>query len=179
MENKMKYPFLTTPIFICLMILVSACSNDVVTPQPTLDMSQVRSLLPTQSPADVDAMAQLADEETLQLGQGVYEQSCAECHGIDGEGQFPDDPMKPDETGRIGAPPHNGDGHTWHHDDDLIIQIINEGGMGTADSFYPMPAFGETLTQEEIGAVVAYIKTFWTEEQRMIQAERTLQVANQ
>jgi len=175
----MKYPFLTTLILICLMMLVSACSNDVATPQPTLDMSQVRSMSPTLSPANVEALTQLANEETLQLGQVVYEQSCAECHGIDGEGQLPDDPMKPDETGRFGAPPHNGDGHTWHHDDDLIIQIINEGGMGTADSFYPMPAFGKMLTQEEIGAVVAYIKTFWTEEQRMIQAERTLQVANQ
>lgn len=171
-----KY-FIVLSLLICTMV-ISACSA-TETPQPTVDMNQVRSLLPTMSPADVEALAQLADEETLQLGQVVYEQSCAECHGIEGEGQFPDNPMQPDETGRFGAPPHNGDGHTWHHDDNLILQIINEGGMGSADSFYPMPAFGETLTQEEIGAVVAYIKTFWTEEQRMIQAERTLQVANQ
>ena len=169
--------------FIVLSLLIgsmaiSACSA-TATPQATVDMSQVRSLLPTISPADVETSAQLADEETLELGRSVYELSCAECHGIDGEGQFPDNPMQPDETGRFGAPPHNGNGHTWHHDDNLIIQIINEGGMGTADDFYPMPAFGETLTQEEITAVVAYIKTLWTEEQRTIQAERTLQIANQ
>lgn len=175
----MKYPVAMLLIFICLIILSSACSNDVATPQPTLDMSQVRSLLPTISPANIEELAQLADEETLQLGQVVYEQRCAECHGIDGEGQFPDAPMQPDETGRFGAPPHNENGHTWHHDDNLIYQIINEGGMGTADAFYPMPAFGEILTQEEIVAVVAYIKTFWTEEQRLMQAERTLQVAEQ
>lgn len=174
----MKYKYFTgLSLVICLMI-VSACSATEA-PQPTLDMSQVRSLLPTVSPADVEGLAQLADEDTLQLGKTVYEQSCAECHGIDGEGQFPDNPMQPDETGRIGAPPHNGNGHTWHHDDNLILQIINEGGMGTVDSFYPMPAFGDTLTQEEITSVVAYIKTFWTEEQRMIQAERTLQIPNQ
>jgi len=173
----LKYKYFTGLSLVICLTIVSACSATEA-PKPTLDMSQVRSLLPTVSPADVEGLAQLADEDTLQLGKTVYEQSCAECHGIDGEGQFPDNPMQPDETGRIGAPPHNGNGHTWHHDDNLILQIINEGGMGTADSFYPMPAFGDTLTQEEITSVVAYIKTFWTEEQRMIQAERTLQIAN-
>lgn len=174
----MIYKLKTLFILIGCLLILSACS-ETATPPPTIDMSQVRSLLPTTSPDDVQALAQLVDEETLQLGQAVYEQSCAACHGIDGEGQFPDTPMQPDDTGRFGAPPHNGDGHTWHHDDNLILQIINDGGMGTADAFYPMPAFGDILSQEEIETVVAYIKTFWTEEQRMIQAERTIQVANQ
>ncbi|PJF39259.1 MAG: cytochrome C, partial [Phototrophicales bacterium] len=34
-------------------------------------------------------------------------------------------------------------------------------------------------SQAEIEAVIAYIKSFWTEEQRLIQAERTLQKMNQ
>jgi mono/diheme cytochrome c family protein len=174
----LNYKRSTFAVLIFCLVLVSACT-DTATPQPTLDISQVRSLKPTVSPDDVEALAQLADKETLQWGEGIYVQSCAECHGIDGEGQFPDDPMKPDETGRFGAPPHNGNGHTWHHDDDLILKTINGGGMGSADTFYPMPAFGDTLSQEDIGAVLAYIKSFWTEEQRMIQAERTLQIANQ
>jgi mono/diheme cytochrome c family protein len=36
-----------------------------------------------------------------------------------------------------------------------------------------MPAFAETLTDAEVEAVLAYIKTMWTEEQREIQADVT------
>lgn len=124
--------------------------------------------------ADVAALAQLADEATLAQGQALYLSQCAACHGIDGEGQFPDNPMQPDATGRIGAPPHDKTGHTWHHDDDLLTQIVKEGGMGTPDRFYPMPGFGDQLDDAEIDAVLAYIKTMWTTQQRHIQAERTL-----
>ena len=114
-----------------------------------------------------------ADPAQLALGEQVYRQHCAECHGANGEGQRPDAPLQKDETGRFPAPPHDGTGHTWHHGDDLLIRIIVEGGMGTPEDFYEMPAFGEVLTDEEIQAVLAYIKTFWTEEQRAIQQERT------
>lgn len=114
----------------------------------------------------------------LALGQQTYQQHCAECHGINGEGQRPDAPLQKDETGRFPAPPHDGSGHTWHHDDDLIIQIIHDGGMGPPDEFYEMPAFGDVLTDEEIYAVLAYIKTFWTDAQRALQQERTNAVHN-
>ena len=53
----------------------------------------------------------------------------------------------------------------------LLYQIVAEGGSGTADRFYPMPAFGDQLTTEEIEAVLFYIKTYWTEEERQRQAE--------
>lgn len=170
----MRFSLLMT---VC-MILMTACASEP-TPQPTLDASQVRGLMPTISPEEVQARAQLADEDTLSLGQTVYEQHCAECHGVDGEGQFPDAPMEPDETGRIGAPPHDGTGHTWHHDDGLLIDYVINGGKGNPEQFYPMPGFGDILSDAEIEAVVAYLKTFWTEEQRMMQAERSLQAESQ
>lgn len=174
----LKHRLLFVVILSSFGIVVGACT-DTVTPQPTLDLSQVRGLLPTVSPTEITEYAQLADEATLNMGQTVYEQHCAECHGINGEGQFPDAPMEPDETGRMGAPPHNSDGHTWHHDDGLLIDYVINGGRGTPEQFYPMPAFGDVLSEAEIGAVIAYIKSFWSEEQRLIQAERSLQVANQ
>lgn len=119
------------------------------------------------------------DPAQLALGEQVYRQRCAECHGINGEGQRPDAPLQKDETGRFPAPPHDDTGHTWHHDDDLIIRIIVEGGMGPPDEFYEMPAFGDLLTDEEINAALAYIKTFWTDEQRALQQERTNAVRSQ
>lgn len=117
--------------------------------------------------------------ESYVLGQTVYEAQCASCHGIEGEGQFPDAPLEPDITGRYGAPPHDETGHTWHHDDDLLIQIIREGGMGDPVNFYTMPALESVLSDEEIEAVLAYIKTMWTQEQIDAQRERTLAIREQ
>ena len=36
-----------------------------------------------------------------------------------------------------------------------------------------MPAFGETLAPEQIRAVIDYLKTLWTPEQRQFQSEET------
>lgn len=120
-----------------------------------------------------------AGSETYTLGQTVYSTQCSTCHGTNGEGQFPDAPLQPDITGRYGAPPHDDTGHTWHHDDDLLIQIIREGGMGDPVNFYVMPALESVLSEREIEAVIAYIKTMWTEEQQAAQRERTLAVRAQ
>lgn len=167
-----------TLIITCMSVIwLAACSSTQTTPQP-LALDNVRTILPTVPAANVSNLAQLADEATLQLGNELYDANCAACHGINGEGQFPDAPMQPDDTGRIGAPPHNGDGHTWHHDDYLLFEIVHDGGMGL-EGFYPMPAFGDQLSDDEIVAVLEYIKTMWTPQQRMIQAERTLLASTQ
>lgn len=142
----------------------------------TLPASGIRTIT-DEDPIPQDqiiAYAQLADPQTLVLGEQVYVAECASCHGLDGEGQFPQAPLQPDDTGRIGAPPHDSTGHTWHHDDDLLIRYVIEGGQAPPDRFYPMPAFGDRLSESEVLAVIAYIKTMWTEEERMIQAQRTL-----
>lgn len=119
------------------------------------------------------------ESETYTLGQSVYNTQCAACHGINGEGQFPDAPLERDITGRFGAPPHDETGHTWHHDDDLIIRMVVEGGMGDPVNFYSMPAFESILSDEEVRAVIAYIKTLWTPEIQETQGERTQAVRAQ
>lgn len=121
----------------------------------------------------------IAGSETYLLGQSVYNAQCASCHGVNGDGQFPDAPLEPDITGRYGAPPHDESGHTWHHDDDLLIRIIREGGMGDPVNFYVMPALGSVLSDTETEAVIAYIKTMWTSEQQTAQREGTLAVRAQ
>lgn len=144
-------------LLILLAFGISACnsSNNSENSQP--------SVLPT-SPS----LAQ-----RLEDGAVVYTTYCAVCHGVNGEGQNPEDPYAQDENGRFLAPPHNENGHTWHHGDDVLIQIVNEGGMGEPNFFNEMPAFGEILSDDQIEAVLTYIKTFWTEEQRATQKERT------
>lgn len=143
-------------LLILMMLGVTACSSDNNNVQRETDN------VPT-SPA----LAALVDGET------AYNTYCAACHGISGEGQNPEDPYAKDENGKFLAPPHNDTGHTWHHGDDVLIQIINEGGMGDVQFFNVMPAFGELLSADQIEAALTYIKTFWTEEQRTTQKERT------
>ncbi|MDZ4770376.1 MAG: cytochrome c [Chloroflexota bacterium] len=111
------------------------------------------------------------DNEEIAQGQQLYAQNCASCHGANGEGQFPNAPNQPDATGRVGAPPHNETGHTWHHTDDFLIRYTREGGVSLTDpaNFYPMPAFGDQLSDAQIALVTAYIKTMWNDEQRTSQ----------
>lgn len=115
------------------------------------------------------------DSDQISQGQQLYSQYCSSCHGVNGEGQFPSAPTERDATGRFGAPPHNGNGHTWHHGDAMLIEYVRNGGISLSDpvNWYPMPAFGEQLTNEQITLTLAYIKTFWSDEQRTRQAEMT------
>jgi mono/diheme cytochrome c family protein len=45
--------------------------------------------------------------------------------------------------------------------------------MGIPEDVPRMPTWKGTLTEEEVAAILAYIKTWWTDEQRQIQAEIT------
>ena len=60
------------------------------------------------------------------------------------------------------APPHDATGHTWHHDDMTLFRITKEGPAAYPKD-YPtdMPAFEGRLTDEDIAAVIAFIKSTW------------------
>lgn len=104
-------------------------------------------------------------------GQILYEENCASCHGINGEGQYPDDPYKIDESGLAGAPPHDVTGHTWHHPDQVLIATVYNGQ--NLPNFHPMPAFKDKLSIDEIISVIAYIKTWWGTEELDVQRGAT------
>ncbi|MCB0197124.1 MAG: cytochrome c [Anaerolineae bacterium] len=95
-------------------------------------------------------------DDQLALGETVYETNCAACHGIEGEGQ-PNWKI-PDQNGVLPAPPHDSTGHTWHHADEQLLGIIANGGS-MPDS--AMPGYQHILSDEEMVAVLGYIKTFW------------------
>lgn len=111
------------------------------------------------------------------LGMSVYTARCASCHGAQLEGQ----PNWRDKLpgGRMPAPPHDASGHTWHHPDAVLFGITKHGlipGKYAPPSYQSdMPAFGGTLSDEEIWAVLAYIKSSWPQEMRKAQREVSLQ----
>ena len=119
-----------------------------------------------------DAMPNIDPEDKTQvaLGQGVYGAQCARCHGSNLEGQ----PNWQDRlaNGRLPAPPHDASGHTWHHPDAQLFDITKHGLAPYAPAGYQsdMPAFDGTLSDDQIEAVLAYIKSRWPADIRGRQA---------
>jgi mono/diheme cytochrome c family protein len=113
---------------------------------------------------------------TDSVGEAVYVQQCASCHGVNLEGQ-PDWKIQ-NEDGSFRAPPHDDSGHTWHHGDPTLLEAIRLGGARFNDlnigGTSPMPAYGEILSDEEITAILIYIKSNWTEENQAWQQEATI-----
>lgn len=110
------------------------------------------------------------------LGRKVYQANCASCHGARGEGQS--GWKTPRSDGTYLPPPHDSSGHTWHHSDRQLLDIIRRGGQaayGTNGFTSGMPAWGDRLTEGELTAVLAYIKTFWGPKERDAQANISAQ----
>lgn len=107
------------------------------------------------------------NQALVQQGAGIYAQNCASCHGADLEGEPDWRTANPDGTLR--APPHDETGHTWHHADDLLFRITKVGtakAAGLTDYDSNMPGFEGVLSDEEIVAVLSWIKAQWPEEVR-------------
>ncbi len=66
------------------------------------------------------------DPPLLSQGATLYQQYCATCHGANLEGA--PDWKKPLADGSLPPPPHDDSGHTWHHPDFLLLQIMAQGG---------------------------------------------------
>lgn len=104
-------------------------------------------------------------------GRQLYMDHCARCHGAQLEGQPDWMVRKPD--GRLPAPPHDASGHTWHHSNGQLLTIVRDGLEAIAPGYATdMPAFGETLTDEQILAILEFIKSTWPERERAFQAAR-------
>ena len=107
--------------------------------------------------------------EVIDEGRTIYEAQCAACHGANLEGQPDWRSQLP--SGRLPAPPHDASGHTWHHPDDILFRIVKEGTAAIVGNGYEsdMPGFGDVLSDAEIRAVLAYIKSTWPERERTYQ----------
>ena len=113
------------------------------------------------------------DPALVAQGQQVYDQNCASCHGPNAEGA--PNWEEPNELGNLPPPPHDDSGHTWRHGDGQLFEII-QNGMRDPFNKTPeltMPAFGDTLTDQEIRAVIAYLKSLWSEEHRRYQLQES------
>lgn len=116
------------------------------------------------------------DHRNLDAGRSLYANNCASCHGANLEGQ--PNWRSANADGVLPAPPHDATGHTWHHDDELLFEYTKLGGaaaleaMGVSGFNSGMPAYGETLTDDEIWDVLAFIRSTWSKREREAQSSR-------
>ncbi|MEO1911076.1 MAG: cytochrome c [Paracoccus sp. (in: a-proteobacteria)] len=124
------------------------------------------------SPEGITFMGDPVTADDIALGKEIYATNCAACHGSDLEGQ--PDWKRRLENGRMPAPPHDATGHTWHHADSQLFTITKLGVGAVVDGYESdMPAFDGPLADDEIRAVLSYIKSTWPDRQRGFQAEVT------
>ena len=124
-----------------------------------------------------DRTPRLSDDPVVVArGEAIYAAHCASCHGTRLEGQA--DWQSPRADGKMPAPPHNSDGHTWHHDSATLLGITKHGLVppwAPPDYRSDMPAFAGVLSDEEVWVALSFIASTWNEEakswQRQIEAQ--------
>lgn len=90
-----------------------------------------------------------ATQESIALGGELYQQSCAVCHGEDGEGDGPAaEPLDP-------KPSDLHEDHVQANSDGALFYIISHGRPETA-----MPAWEDVLDEEQRWHLVNYLRTF-------------------
>lgn len=106
------------------------------------------------------------DDATVQAGAAIYARNCATCHGANLQGQPHWQERGAD--GLLPAPPHDASGHTWHHPEQVLFKLTKDGLETFAGPEYKtaMPAFAGKLSDEEIVAVLSFIKSTWPPKQR-------------
>lgn len=110
------------------------------------------------------------DQDLVAMGETVYSANCATCHGVDLAGA--PNWRTPNQNGSYPPPPQDSSGHTWHHSDGALLDIITNGS-GFEQS--RMPIFGDVLTEEQIASVLGYLKSEWGPEERAYQWQITRQ----
>ena len=154
---------LRVTLLLCLSLFLVACGQVAEPPTPTLDVMLVPpEAVPTTAFTD----------PVLMEGQRNYDLYCAHCHGYEGAGQLQESLQQTLDLGMMTVPAHDSTGHTWMHPDQLLIRTVRQGIQNPLAQF-PMPAFGEAFTDDQILGMFAYIRLWWTPEQRQHQRRLT------
>jgi mono/diheme cytochrome c family protein len=99
------------------------------------------------------SQARLVDPQVIETGRKVYGAQCAVCHGAEGQGHAPAyPPLAGNQSITMSSPVNS-------------IRMVLNGGYapGTRKNPRPhgMPPFGHILNDDEVAAVVTYIREAW------------------
>ena len=116
--------------------------------------------------------ADVTNGEFVAQGKRSYAIRCASCHGSDlkGEHGWPQRRI----NGVMPASPLDQSGQSWQQEDHWLFKTIKYGGQATAPAGSPnyMPGFGGGMTDSEIWAVIAYIRSTWPKHIQDAQSRR-------
>ena len=104
----------------------------------------------------------ITKDSTLMIARGeiIYKNNCMSCHQVNLVGA--ENWKGLDKDGHRKAPPLNGTGHTWHHDDASLHNIIKYGLAKIVKNYEgKMLGFEDNLKDKDIDSVLAYMKSFW------------------
>lgn len=104
-----------------------------------------------------------AADQILKAGNKLYEQHCADCHRNDGQGIAPAyPPMSGNRSLTMSAPVN-------------AIRVVLNGGFPPSTEGNPrpygMPPFGQKLNDQEVAAVVSYIRNSWGNKAGLVSAQ--------
>jgi mono/diheme cytochrome c family protein len=128
-------------------LLLAACA-----PDNGNDLPQTGNDALPGTPGDPELFPGAGSEQLLRLGEEVYINQCAMCHGDQGEG-----------TGAFPALANNPD--VLDDDPSQVIAFILHGRDGSH-------AFGGALDDEEAAGLVSYIRNAWGNQASMATAEQ-------
>lgn len=106
-------------------------------------------------------------EQQVAAGKETFTQYCAGCHGANAESTPNWKTL--DDNGNYPPPPLNGSAHAWHHPLAVLKMVIEEGGEPVGGV---MPAWGDTLTDEQIINVIASFQSYWPDKTYELWLER-------
>lgn len=154
-------------IAVVIGLIATACSG------PADPVERVPAAPPTLAPPgflEVDEVPPPPplDSAGVRAGAALYQQHCASCHKADLSGE----PgwMIPNDDGTYRPPPHDSTGHTWHHTDQLLLEIVRDG---SSDPIAIMPTFAGILTDQEVLDILEFFRSRWGGEERAFQWETT------
>lgn len=93
------------------------------------------------------------------LGAKLYKDNCQQCHGIEGIGETYNQAILT-QKGYSAAIPLDDTSHAWHHEDEQLVATILEGNLARGGR---MPSWKHKLSKADAEALVAYIKTLWSD----------------
>lgn len=109
------------------------------------------------------------DAVLVAQGKKIYATHCASCHGVNLEGQL--NWREKGVDGLYPAPSHDDTGHTWRHSDNYLIKSVKYSFAEKTN----MPAFNKILTDDEVIAVLVFIKSHWSLKNQAFQEEQNWQ----
>lgn len=104
------------------------------------------------------------DERMLQLGAALYEKHCVECHKASGAGEPPHFPALAGNRAVVLNQPTN------------AIRAVLHGGFPPSTQGNPrpfgMPPFGAVLSDQEVAALLSFIRNSWGNQASMVSSEQ-------